>query len=195
MLFGRKKPASWLEILRISVWPRRSWARSAKYMSKRILRLTASPHAISAGVAAGVFASFTPFLGLHFFIAFFVAYLIAGNFLAAAMGTFFGNPLTFPVIWAGTYQTGNLILFGKSGEENKGLSSLSELDFFDAGLTGVWNAIVGIWEPVMKPMLIGAVPLGIAFAISAYLVTRWSAVKFRKAQQKRREKKLEKINL
>lgn len=191
MLFGRKKPPSWQEILRISVWPRRSWARSAKYMSKRILRLTASPHAIAAGVAAGVFASFTPFLGLHFFIAFIVAYLIAGNFLAAAMGTFFGNPLTFPLIWAATHQTGSFILFGKSGEENKGLSSLLELDFFDAGLMGVWNTIVGIWEPVMKPMLIGAVPLGIAFSIVAYIITRWASVKFRGAQKNRREKKLQ----
>lgn len=191
MLFGRKNPAGWSEVIRISLWPRRSWARSAKYMIKRIMRLTASPHAISAGVAAGVFSSFTPFLGLHFIIAFMVAYLIAGNFLAAAMGTFFGNPLTFPFIWASTYQTGTLILFGKSSEENKGLSSLLELDFFDAGIWGVWNTVVGIWEPVMKPMLIGAVPLGIVFAIGAYIITRWAAVKFRSAQQKRREKKLQ----
>ena len=34
-----------------------------------ILRLRASPHAIAAGVAAGVFASFIPFLGLHIIIA------------------------------------------------------------------------------------------------------------------------------
>ncbi len=192
MLFGRKTPAGWLELIRVAIWPRRSWARSVKYMLKRIMRLTASPHAISAGVAAGVFASFTPFLGLHFLIAFMVAYVIAGNFIAAAMGTFFGNPLTFPFIWGGTYKVGSLILFGKPIDgDSKGLSSLLELDFFDAGLMGVWNTIIGIWEPVMKPMVIGAVPLGIAFAIVAYMITRWSSVKFRQAQKKRREKKLQ----
>ena len=88
MLFGRKKPESWPEKLRVMLWPRRSWMRSTKYLAKRVLRLTASPHAISAGVAAGVFASFTPFIGFHFLIAFFVAYFIAGNFIAAASGTF-----------------------------------------------------------------------------------------------------------
>ena len=109
MLFGRKNPASWTEKVRISLWPRRSWSRSFKYVTKRILRLTASPHAVSAGVAAGVFASFTPFLGLHFIIAFVVAYVIAGNLLAAALGTFFGNPATFPIIWASTYKVGTFM--------------------------------------------------------------------------------------
>jgi len=101
MLFGRKKPKTWSETIRLSLWPRHSWSRSAKYVSKRVLRLTASPHAI----------------GLHFIIAFVVAYIIAGNFLAAASGTFFGNPITFPFIWASTYNLGNFILSGETPEE------------------------------------------------------------------------------
>ncbi len=101
MLFRRRDPADWREKLRVAVWPRRSWGRSIKYLAKRVLRLTASPHAIAGGIAAGVFASFTPYMGLHFLIAFAVAYIIAGNMVAAAMGTFFGNPLSFPVYLGG----------------------------------------------------------------------------------------------
>ena len=69
MLFRRRKKADLLERARTFFWPRRSFLRSAQYFIKRVLRLSATPHAIAAGVAAGVFASFTPFLGFHFVIA------------------------------------------------------------------------------------------------------------------------------
>ncbi len=89
-------------------------------MTKRILRITASPHAIAAGVAAGVFTSFTPFMGLHFLVAFVLAFVLRGNMIASALGTFFGNPLSFPLIWAATFSTGNFVL-GNSGSESGGL--------------------------------------------------------------------------
>lgn len=192
MLFSRKNPETWGEWLRVLLWPRRSWSRSAKYVSKRILRLTASPHAIAAGVAAGVFASFTPFMGFHFIIAFCVAYIIAGNFLAAASGTFFGNPLSFPFIWAATYNLGNFILSGEHthGEPDE-LSDLTDANVMEIGLSGIWEAVVGIWEPVLKPMLIGSVPLGVVFGIIAYIITRWASIKFDTARKKRRREKKE----
>ncbi len=190
MLFGRKKPAGWGETLRVWLWPRRSWSRSAKYVSKRVLRLTASPHAISAGVAAGVFASFTPLLGFHFLLAFMVAYLIAGNFLSAAMGTFFGNPLTFPFIWTSTYKLGTLILSGEADDsDTETLSSLSDVSLMDLGFSGVLQLVEGIWHPLLKPMLVGSFPLGVLFGMIAYVFTRWAAVTFRRHRQQRLAKK------
>ncbi len=176
------------------LWPRRSWSRSAKYVTKRILRLTGSPHAVSAGVAAGVFASFTPFLGLHFIIAFAVAYLIAGNFLAAAMGTFFGNPISFPFIWTSTYKIGNFILTGEwNGAVGEGLSELAEIDIAEVGFTGFFNILEGLWHPLIKPMSIGAVPLGVAFGIGFYIATRWATGAFRRARARRLARKANKI--
>jgi uncharacterized protein (DUF2062 family) len=186
MLFRRRDPADWREKLRVAVWPRRSWGRSIKYLAKRVLRLTASPHAIAGGIAAGVFASFTPYMGLHFLIAFAVAYIIAGNMVAAAMGTFFGNPLSFPFIWAATYSTGNFILSGNTGEggPHETLRMLKEINFWDVGLSGVSDVVASIWEPVLKPMTVGAVPLGVAVGVLAYVITRWSAVAFQLSRRK-----------
>ena len=65
MLFRRRTRESLLQRFRVHLWPRRSLGRSAQYFWKRILRLSATPHAIAAGVAAGAFAAFLPFLGLH----------------------------------------------------------------------------------------------------------------------------------
>lgn len=141
-----------------------------------------------------MFASFTPFLGFHFLIAFAVAYIIAGNFLAAMMGTFFGNPLTFPFIWTSTYQLGTFILFGKATEdEGEGLAILANADLMNIGFSGIVELITGIWQPLVKPMMIGAVPLGVCFGIVAYLVTRWASGAFRKAQRARREAKVRRL--
>ncbi|HCO54930.1 MAG TPA: DUF2062 domain-containing protein, partial [Pelagibacterium sp.] len=47
----RKK--DWQTRLRNAVWPRMGIRRYLTYLQKRVLRLTASPHAIAAGVASG----------------------------------------------------------------------------------------------------------------------------------------------
>ena len=192
MLFSRRDPAGWQERLRVFLWPRRSWVRSGKYVGKRIFRLTASPHAVAAGVAAGVFASFTPYFGFHFMIAFAVAYLIGGNFIAAAMGTFFGNPLTFPFIAAGTWSTGRFILsgahIGSFGSENHTrLGEITEKGLFTNGFTGFVERVAHLWEPVILPWSVGAIPLGITFGIIFYVLTRWASIRFREARLRRLE--------
>lgn len=180
MLFRRRENPKWQEKFRVAVWPRRSWGRSLKYLAKRVLRLTASPHAIAGGIAAGVFASFTPYMGFHFIIAALVAYLIAGNLVASATGTFVGNPITFPFIWASTYTTGNVILTGEtgSGGPEETLHKLADINLLTDGFSGLWAAVLSIWEPVLKPMTVGGIPLGIGAGLIAYIITRWAAVAF-----------------
>ena len=177
MLFRRRKPADTWERVRMFLWPRRSFLRSGLYFGKRVLRLSATPHAIAAGVAAGVFASFTPFIGFHFVIAAALAWLLAGNMIASALGTAVGNPLTFPFIWASTLQIGRLILdHGATGLEKTRIhlgELLAHMDFSS------------LWTPVIKPMVIGAVPLGIAFAAGFYMLTRWAVGAFREQRRKR----------
>lgn len=176
MLFRRREPADFWDRVRTWVWPRRSFARSFQYFVKRIMRLTGSPHAIAAGVAAGVFASFTPFVGFHFIIACAIAYFVAGNMLAAALGTAVGNPLTFPFIWGGTLEFGRLILTGAVSHRQAPMAlghMLTHLDFKT------------IWVPLLKPMIVGSIPLGLVFAIAAYFVTRSATVAFRDRRRQR----------
>ena len=170
--------------------------RSGQYVTKRILRLTASPHSVAAGVAAGVLTSFTPFLGLHFVTAFFFSVLFRGNYLAAALGTFFGNPLTFPVIWAATYETGHFFL--GSSATTEGASSLAGA--MAAVLASLWSldggavlsALNEIWTPLLWPMLLGGMFIGPFFAVPAYMITRRAALIFRES---RRDKLLAKAAL
>lgn len=175
MLFRRRKPADLWERVRTALWPRRSFGRSAQYFAKRVLRLTATPHAIAAGVAAGVFASFTPFVGFHFVIAAIVAWAMAGNVIASAFGTAIGNPITFPFIWGATLQTGRFIIHDphQPGDEMTVGLMLRHLEFSQ------------LWDPILKPMTVGAIPLGIGAALLFYLVTRYATITFRAQRRKK----------
>jgi len=186
MLLKRRKPARFLEVLRVSLWPRRSWSRSGRYVTKRVLRLTASPHAIAAGVAVGAFTSFTPFMGLHFIVAALLAWLVRGNMIASALGTFFGNPLSFPFIWAAAYKAGHVVLGSVAHSDSPAFgvalkSVFSSLFQFD--WSGFVSALDAIWTPIMWPMLVGGTVIGPLFAIPIYFITRRGAVMFREARR------------
>ncbi|MFZ2099550.1 MAG: DUF2062 domain-containing protein [Oricola sp.] len=170
MIFKRRKREHWRRRLRVYLLPRRSYMRSFRYYWKRMLRIKATPHAIAAGIAAGAFASFTPFMGLHFILAFVLAWLLAGNMIAAAIGTAVGNPLTFPAIWAATHGAGTAILgMAEAGEHPVPVKLGSLLRN---------GEIMAIWEPLLKPMLVGGIPLGIIVAAFFYVLTRFAVAAF-----------------
>lgn len=161
MLFQRREKLSLKKRLRDLLWPRRGWRRSTQYIAKRVLRLNGTPHAIALGVAAGVFVSFTPFIGLHFTLAFAVAWVTGGNLIAAALGTFIGNPLTFPLIWATTFHLGNWML-GKA----------ASVPFHFNASKSLLNESFDVLWPLIKPMTVAGIPLGILFAIVFYFPVR-----------------------
>jgi uncharacterized protein len=174
MLFRRRNPLSLIERLRRAVWPANGWNRSMRYLGKRVLRLSASPHAVAAGFAAGVFASFTPFVGFHFLISFIVAFAIGGNLLAAAFGTAVGNPLTFPIIWLSSYQIGNFVL----GLEHREVPS-HEL------AASLGRQPLEAMLPLIRPILIGGLPLGLAFGAVAYLIVLWAVSAYQGSRRRR----------
>ena len=162
MLFKRRHPEVIWQKIRVAVWPRRNWLRSYRYVTKRVLRLRATPHAVSFGIAIGVFTSVTPFLGLHILLSMALAFIVRVNVLAAALGTFFGNPLTFPFIWIGTYKLGNMILYGNGGHLGMGqlAKRIIHLSYHEL-------------LQIIKPMIVGAIPVGLlAAAVSYFLVRR-----------------------
>lgn len=163
MLFRRRHKPSRVERLRVAVWPRNSWSRSTRYFSKRVLRLTATPHAIAIGFAAGSFASCTPLVGFHFLMAFALAYILRGNLIASALGTSVGNPLTFPFIWAFTFKIGKWILHGRLSDADPHKVHQQ----FQQGL--LEQSFDSLW-PMLKPMLIGGIPLGLVIGSVSYVV-------------------------
>ncbi|HUW74129.1 MAG TPA: DUF2062 domain-containing protein [Methyloceanibacter sp.] len=158
MLFRRREAESFFERLRVHLWPRRSWSRSTRYIVHRVRRLSATPHAVALGFAAGVFVSATPFIGVHMLMSAALAWIIGGSIVAAILGTFVGNPLTYPLFWVSTFEVGRLMLGGASDKLRIDLSS------------GIFQTDK-LW-PLLKPMTLGALPVGLVLATLSYVLVR-----------------------
>lgn len=182
MLFRRKKPATLSGKIREFVWPRKGFSRGLRYLSMRVLRLSSSPHSIAVGVAAGAASSATPFIGLHIVIALALAYLLSGNLIAAGISTALANPLTIPVILAATYELG-VILLG-TGDR----AALSGHDILDMLRHLEFSHL---WTPVLKPMLVGSLPLAALSALFFYVIAFYAAKLFQARRQVRRLSKIE----
>ncbi|MCX8509052.1 MAG: DUF2062 domain-containing protein, partial [Rhodobacteraceae bacterium] len=102
MVFRRRDRRPVLRALTELIFPRGGWKRATQYVIHRLRRLPDPPHRIARGIFAGVFISFTPFFGFHFFGAIAIAMVLRGNVLAALLATFFGNPVTTPLIALGS---------------------------------------------------------------------------------------------
>ncbi|MHA1546862.1 MAG: DUF2062 domain-containing protein [Alphaproteobacteria bacterium] len=160
MRFRRRKKLSHAERVRHFVWPRSGWRRAVLYIWRRVWRLSDSPHVIAIGFAAGAMASFTPFVGFHFFIGFCLAWVARGNLLASAFGTAVGNPLSFPLIWFTTYEVGAWMLNSNGHSDQVDLSG----GLFDLS----WDTLL----PLLTPMLIGAMLLGPLAGLICYLLVK-----------------------
>ncbi len=175
------------------MWPRGGWARAFHYVKHRMRRLPDSPERIARGIWAGVFTTFTPFYGMHFIVAALVARAMKGNIVAALMGTFFGNPLTYVPIGLAALETGHWILGTRVNElEHRSFGG----KFADAGadlwhnVTAIftpahmdWSGLAVFWNQVFYPYLIGGIMPGIVCASIAYYLS----VPLLRAYQKRRK--------
>ncbi|MEM8576565.1 MAG: DUF2062 domain-containing protein [Pseudomonadota bacterium] len=193
MVFKRRDPKPFLRGLVELVWPRGGWARAFHYVKHRVRRLPDSPERIARGIWAGVFTTFTPFYGLHFFIAALIAAVMRGNILAALMATFFGNPLTYVPIGVVSLRTGYGLLDLEFDPEKEGrigqlfARAFGELwDNFKALFTDAeadWTYLIGFYDVIFYPYMIGGIIPGLIAATACYLL---SAPLIR-AYQKRRK--------
>ena len=184
-MFKRRDKLSLLARASNWVWPRAGLKRSMIYVWHRVARISGSPHFITIGVISGVFASWTPFVGFHFILAALIAFFLRGSLLASALGTFFGNPFTFPFIWLATFNLGGFLL-GYEAKDNIDLT-LPEGTFWLLATdpAAFFDAVWGVMGPYFMPMLIGAFPLGIATSIPIYFVMRPIVAKYQEQRRNR----------
>jgi uncharacterized protein (DUF2062 family) len=100
MLFRRRLPESFTSKIRNWMWPKQGWWRTLKYYKFRAVRIDDSSYSIAAGLAFGCAISFTPAFGTHIIQSAIFCLLVRANWLAAVIGTIFGNPVTFPFLWS-----------------------------------------------------------------------------------------------
>ena len=201
MVFKRRVRRPIRTILAEAVYPRGGWGRAFEYVKHRIRRLPDTPEKIGRGIWAGVFASFTPFLGLHFLVAIALAKPLRGNFLAAVLGTWFGNPLTLVPISAASLHTGYFLLGHRPTERL--IEALPHL--FGGATSDLWHNIKAVftseradWDrlavfhhEVFLPYLIGCLIPGVIVATLVYFLTVPLVRAYQDARRKALRDKLE----
>lgn len=194
MIFKRRSPRSYPQVLADFLYPRGGWSRAAQYVLYRLRRLPDPAYKISRGIAAGVFVSFTPFFGLHFLISAGLAWALRGNVVAALLATFFGNPFTFPIIATLSVDLGYLFL-GRGdpiGLPRVWLSFSQASGEIWANLKAVftgqqahWGELAGFFSEIFLPYLVGGLGPGLIAAGAAYALSQPLISAYQKARIKR----------
>ena len=148
--------------------------RVISYYWLRLTRLPGSTYAISAGFACGSMVSFTPLLGLHFFLAIIFAFLIRGNFIAALLGTAIGNPISFPFIWGLIYNIGAFVTSKSS------VNFQSEISI---------DLILDETYEVFTPMLIGGAIIALPIWLLTYFTMYSLISSYKKSKKKNQNNK------
>lgn len=201
MVFKRRTRRSFRQAMAEMVWPRGGWSRALSYMWHRVRRLPDPPHRIARGVACGVFVSFTPFFGLHFVLAGLFAYLIRGNIVAAAIGTFVGNPLTFPLIASVSVDLGSRML-GMPGNmplyrivaafSRAWLELWANLSAIFTSAETHWDRLAVLFQEVFLPYLIGGILPGLLTSLVFHMITHRVVTAYQRARVARLRKRVEK---
>lgn len=192
-MFKRRDPKPFLRAVLEFLWPRGGWSRAFQYVKHRVRRLPDRPEKIARGIWAGVFTTFTPFYGLHFFVAAIIATAMRGNIVASLMATFFGNPLTYVPIGVVSLQTGHWLLGSEMKEETErsfggkfvdaGSDLWLNLKHVLMGEARDWTKLSIFYDEIFFPYLIGGIIPGIISATICYYVS----VPVIRAYQKRRK--------
>ena len=204
-MFKRRERRSIFRFFYEVVFSLKGISRAIEYVGIRLKRIPDTPHKISLGMSCGIFASFTPLFGLHFLIAGLLSYLLRANVLASLIGTFVGNPITFPIITVFNLKLGEWLLgsseysSGDGGKIFEGFLDFIFLiykSFFTEGSIGE-NSVPRMNEflnGVFIPYSLGGLILGIFSAIISYFLLRSLVSTYQKKRDalkaKRSKKKL-----
>jgi uncharacterized protein (TIGR03546 family) len=146
----------------------------------RIAHIGDTPHSIAMGTACGILIGFTPLYGIKTILALFLAWIVRGNKLAAAIAVTLHDLLlpVLPAIFYYEYKLGYWMMRlppVSEAEINKHTFKL--LEHFS------WKTLVGIGEP----MLLGSIVIGLVSFPATYFITRYFVIVYRAAKARRLE--------
>lgn len=154
-------------------------ARVAREAWRQLNAIEATPHAIALGIATGVFVAFLPLIGVQMVLATLIAWAGRASIGAALLGTWAGNPVTWPLMWMASYGIG-LGLLGQAHatplhEIQDSIARVGRAAVEPARWqSGLIDAAAVLW-PILKPLLLGSLVLGLAAGAVLYCLARWAA--------------------
>ncbi len=158
----------------------------------KVLRIQATPEAISRGLASGVFIGMLPLLPVQTPCAILLAYILKGSKIAAALGTWISNPLNWVPLYISFYFIGRKVYHFI----NSHILGNVELPFSVPSLDLDHINFMELLEEGPKMlfiMFVGALVLAIPSAIISYLVSVKVITLYQKNKKARLMKRIKMI--
>ncbi|MFM5885179.1 MAG: DUF2062 domain-containing protein [Novosphingobium sp.] len=158
-------------VARIREWgqrnmPTREQMERSRWVPKSVLRTElwrftrrSVPRAVALGLLVGILLPFAQII-----FAAILSLPVRANVPIASATTFVTNPFTTPLIWAGAYQIGNLVLH----IDNEAGGAIDRL----FKLTDIWSAIEWLTAEG-KSLALGLVIVAVVSASLGYLLSGW----------------------
>jgi uncharacterized protein (DUF2062 family) len=147
-------------------------ARTLKYHWLQLRRLQGDPKKLALGAALGVFIGITPTIPFHTFLILTLAPLLRISVVAAYLGIWVSNPVTWVPQYILAYEVGRFILF-------RGEQPLYIPDHTD------FSTFLGIFLRGGLALQVGGLLIALPPAIMTYFLTLWAVKRYR--QRRARE--------
>lgn len=147
---------------------RNKFRRSVRFIYLRFVRLRGHPHELAFGMALGVFAGSMPILPFQTAFAVFLAIILKGSKITAALGTWISNPLNWYFLYYYSYKIGARLLGLPS--TNKVFHSVMASIHQGEGAWVIFNKIAGAGGGFMGAFLLGGFILAVVFSVPTYFV-------------------------
>ena len=162
--------------------------RLFRYYYNKAVREKGTPEYVARGWAIGMFVGFAVPFGLQLVVSVPLAFLLKGSKLGSVVGTMTTNHFTIFVIypfqcWMGSYLIGKPLSFSA-------ISSKLELVIQNQD----YETLFGLGKDVIAAFFIGGFLLAFISAPICYYAVRKMVIHYRLNKEKRRLKKLEKLN-
>jgi uncharacterized protein (DUF2062 family) len=151
--------------------------RKVKYHWLKFRRLQGDPKKVALGGAIGIFVGITPTLPFHTFMILTMAPLMRASLLAAYMGIWISNPLTWVPQYFLCYEVGRYLLF--RGEPLHIPAHMNLSAFLDL-----------LWRGGLA-LQVGGLILAVPSAIASYFLTLWAVKRYRQ----RRARLIQRVSL
>lgn len=183
MLFRRRdKKPFWLQV-RHAIHPQKGWKRAFYYILLRLKRLQGSPEFIARGFAFGMAINYWPILFTHLIGGFILCRLFKGNLIAMFIGTLFGNPWTFAIVYPLSYKLGKAFLGLRPHHNPAAIDSAAEI-WDKIWPIHSWDQLEIAFQDMILPMIIGGFLLAIPSALASYYIVR-NAIRVYRAQRRK----------
>jgi len=186
MFLRRKKLTLGRRIRRIFS-PKRGYKRAIKrgvhYIFWRLKRLPGTPEFIARGFAIGIAVNFWPVLGTHLVLGYLFCQALGGSLLAMFIGTLFGNPWTFAIVYPLMYKIGKVLLGLKPTHAERSIDAATNV-WDKIWPIESWHSLSMLIQHVLWPMSIGGFLLGLPATLFAFYLGR-NAIKVYHLQHRR----------